>query len=244
MGKFRISEALMAIYKLFWDEFSSWYLEVIKPAYGSPIDGDTYRATLKFFDTLLRLLHPFMPFITEELWQHLEERKPGESIMYARLPFATEYDDAIISRFEHLKEVVAGIRTIRKQKQIAQKEPLKLFIKGAHDDTLDSILIKMGNLEMIDLVEEKPAGAASFIAGSVEYCIPLEGNINVEEELKKLEKDRAYYEGFLATVRKKLSNERFVASAPEKVVAMERKKEQDALSKLEAISASIAALKK
>ncbi len=244
MGKFRISEALMAIYKLFWDEFSSWYLEVIKPAYGSPIDGDTYQATLKFFDTLLRLLHPFMPFITEELWQHLEERKPGESIMYARLPFATEYDDAIISRFEHLKEVVAGIRTIRKQKQIAQKEPLKLFIKGAHDDTLDSILIKMGNLEMIDLVEEKPAGAASFIAGSVEYCIPLEGNINVEEELKKLEKDRAYYEGFLATVRKKLSNERFVASAPEKVVAMERKKEQDALSKLEAISASIAALKK
>lgn len=244
MDKFRISEALMAIYKLFWDEFSSWYLEVIKPAYGSPIDGDTYQATLKFFDTLLRLLHPFMPFITEELWQHLEERKPGESIMYARLPFATEYDDAIISRFEHLKEVVAGIRTIRKQKQIAQKEPLKLFIKGAHDDTLDSILIKMGNLEMIDLVEEKPAGAASFIAGSVEYCIPLEGNINVEEELKKLEKDRAYYEGFLATVRKKLSNERFVASAPEKVVAMERKKEQDALSKLEAISASIAALKK
>ena len=164
--------------------------------------------------------------------------------MYARLPFATEYDDAIISRFEHLKEVVAGIRTIRKQKQIAQKEPLKLFIKGAHDDTLDSILIKMGNLEMIDLVEEKPAGAASFIAGSVEYCIPLEGNVNVEEELRKLEKDRAYYEGFLATVRKKLSNERFVASAPEKVVAMERKKEQDALSKLEAISASIAALKK
>ncbi len=244
MDKFRISEALMAIYKLFWDEFSSWYLEVIKPAYGSPIDGDTYQATLKFFDTLLRLLHPFMPFITEELWQHLEERKPGESIMYARLPFATEYDDTIISRFEHLKEVVAGIRTIRKQKQIAQKEPLKLFIKGAHDDTLDSILIKMGNLEMIDLVEEKPAGAASFIAGSVEYCIPLEGNINVEEELKKLEKDRAYYEGFLATVRKKLSNERFVASAPEKVVAMERKKEQDALSKLEAISASIAALKK
>ena len=244
MGKFRISEALMAIYKLFWDEFSSWYLEVIKPAYGSPIDGDTYQATLKFFDTLLRLLHPFMPFITEELWQHLEEREPGESIMYARLPFATGYDDAIISRFEHLKEVVAGIRTIRKQKQIAQKEPLKLFIKGAHDDTLDSILIKMGNLEMIDLVEEKPAGAASFIAGSVEYCIPLEGNVNVEEELRKLEKDRAYYEGFLATVRKKLSNERFVASAPEKVVAMERKKEQDALSKLEAISASIAALKK
>lgn len=244
MGKFRISEALMAIYKLFWDEFSSWYLEVIKPAYGSPIDGDTYQATLKFFDILLRLLHPFMPFITEELWQHLEEREPGESIMYARLPFATGYDDAIISRFEHLKEVVAGIRTIRKQKQIAQKEPLKLFIKGAHDDTLDSILIKMGNLEMIDLVEEKPAGAASFIAGSVEYCIPLEGNVNVEEELRKLEKDRAYYEGFLATVRKKLSNERFVASAPEKVVAMERKKEQDALSKLEAISASIAALKK
>lgn len=163
--------------------------------------------------------------------------------MKTQLPFAKEYDDKIISSFEHLKEVVAGIRTIRKQKQIAQKEPLKLFIKGAHDNLLDAILIKMGNLDMIDLVEEKPAGSASFIAGAVEYCIPLEGNVNIEEEIKKLEKDKAYYEGFLQTVRKKLSNERFVANAPEKVVALERKKEADAMEKLAAIEQSLKAFK-
>ncbi len=242
MGKFRISEALMAVYRLFWDEFSSWYLEVIKPAYGSPVDAATYEKTLDYFDTLLRLLHPFMPFITEELWQHLRDRAEGESIMYARLPEAVEYDDAILARFEHLKEVVAGIRTVRKQKQIPQKEPVKLFIKGPHDDALDAILIKMGNLEMIDLVEEKVSPSASFIVGAVEYSIPLEGNlVDVDAEIKKLEKDLAYYEGFLATVRKKLGNERFVSSAPEKVVAMERKKENDALEKIEAIRASLAA---
>ncbi len=242
MGKFRISEALMAVYRLFWDEFSSWYLEVIKPAYGSPVDAATYEKTLDYFDTLLRLLHPFMPFITEELWQHLRDRAEGESIMYARLPEAVEYDDAILARFEHLKEVVAGIRTVRKQKQIPQKEPVKLFIKGPHDDALDAILIKMGNLEMIDLVEEKVSPSASFIVGAVEYSIPLEGNlVDVDAEIKKLEKDLAYYEGFLATVRKKLGNERFVSSVPEKVVAMERKKENDALEKIEAIRASLAA---
>ena len=242
MGKFRISEALMAVYRLFWDEFSSWYLEVIKPAYGSPVDAITYEKTLYYFDTLLRLLHPFMPFITEELWQHLRDRAEGESIMYARLPEAVEYDDAILARFEHLKEVVAGIRTVRKQKQIPQKEPVKLFIKGPHDDSLDAILIKMGNLEMIDLVDGKVSPSASFIVGAVEYSIPLEGNlVDVDAEIKKLEKDLAYYEGFLATVRRKLGNERFVASAPEKVVAMERKKEKDALEKIEAIRASLAA---
>ena len=245
MGKFRISEALMAVYKLFWDEFSSWYLEVIKPAYGQPIDAATYEKTLDYFDTLLRLLHPFMPFITEELWQHLRERADGESIMYARLPEAVEYDDAILARFEHLKEVVAGIRTVRKQKQIPQKEPVKLFIKGPHDDSLDAILIKMGNLEMIDLVDGKVSPSASFIVGAVEYSIPLEGNlVDVDAEIKKLEKDLAYYEGFLATVRRKLGNERFVASAPEKVVAMERKKEKDALEKIEAIRASLSAFGK
>ncbi|MCM1377352.1 MAG: valine--tRNA ligase [Clostridium sp.] len=243
MSKFRISEALMTVYKLFWDEFSSWLLEVVKPAYGQPIDRATFDAVLGHFDTLLRMLHPFMPFITEELWQHLAERKEAESIMNAQLPFATEYDDRIIAAFEHLKEVVAGIRTVRKQKQIPQKEPLKLFIKGAHDGTLDAILIKMGNLDMIDLVGEKPAGSASFIVGAIEYCIPLEGNINIEEEIKKLEKDQAYYEGFLKTVRKKLSNERFVANAPEQVVALERKKESDALEKLKAIEESLAALR-
>ena len=244
MGKFRISEALMAVYKLFWDEFSSWYLEVIKPAYGSPMDKATYDATLKFFDMLLRMLHPFMPFITEELWQHLADRKDGESIMYAQLPSPTEAKEDIISAFDNLKEVIAGIRTVRKQKQIAQKEPLALNIKGNHDSALDSVLTKMGNLSEIVMVEEKNPTASAFIVGATEYSIPLESKINVEEELEKLNKDLKHYEGFLAGVEKKLSNERFVSNAPEAVVAMERKKQSDAKEKIEAIKASIAALTK
>ena len=242
MGKFRISEALMAVYKLFWDEFSSWYLEVIKPAYGSPIDKKTYDATLSFFDTLLRMLHPFMPFITEELWQHLAERKPGESIMYAQLPEAVKNDAEVIAKFEALKEVVAGIRTIRKQKQIAQKEALALHIKGAADSYLDSILTKMGNLTAIETVEEKQPGAAAFIIGATEYSIPLENKINVEEELAKLNKDLEYYTKFLAGVEKKLANEKFVNNAPEAVVAIERKKQSDANEKIAAIREAIAAL--
>ena len=244
MGKFRISEALMAIYKLFWDEFSSWYLEVVKPAYGQPMDVNTYEATLGFFDTLLRLLHPFMPFITEELWQHLAERKDGESIMIAQLPKPEETDQAIVASFEHIKEVIAGIRTVRKQKQLAQKEPLALNIKGSHDSLLDAVLIKMGNLSAIEMVEEKNPTASAFIVGATEYSIPLESKINVEEELEKLNKDLAYYEKFLAGVEKKLSNEKFVANAPEAVVAMEHKKRNDAMEKLAAIKASIAALTK
>ena len=242
MGKFRISEALMAIYKLFWDEFSSWYLEVVKPAYGQPIDKVTYEATLGFFDTLLRLLHPFMPFITEELWQHLAERKPGESIMYAQLPKVETTDAPVIAGFETLKEVIAGIRTIRKQKQIAQKEALQLNIKGNHNNELDSILSKMGNLSAINTVNEKEASAAAFIVGATEYSIPLQDKINVEEELAKLNKDLEYYTKFLAGVEKKLSNEKFVNNAPEAVVAVERKKQSDANEKIAAIKASIAAL--
>lgn len=242
MGKFRISEALMAIYKLFWDEFSSWYLEVVKPAYGQPIDKATYEATLGFFDTLLRLLHPFMPFITEELWQHLAERKPGESIMYAQLPKVETTDAPVIAGFETLKEVIAGIRTIRKQKQIAQKEALQLNIKGNHNNELDSILSKMGNLSAINTVNEKEASAAAFIVGATEYSVPLQDKINVEEELAKLNKDLEYYTKFLAGVEKKLSNEKFVNNAPEAVVAVERKKQSDANEKIAAIKASIAAL--
>ncbi|MDE6340227.1 MAG: valine--tRNA ligase [Muribaculaceae bacterium] len=242
MSKFRISEALMAIYKLFWDEFSSWYLEVIKPAYGSPIDKATYESTLTFFDTLLRMLHPFMPFITEELWQHLAERKAGESIMYAQLPEAVKCDAEVIAKFETLKEVIAGIRTIRKQKQIAQKEALQLNIKGAADSYLNSILAKMGNLSEIAVVEEKVAGASAFIVGATEYSVPLQNKINVEEELAKLNKDLEYYTKFLAGVEKKLSNEKFVNNAPEAVVAIERKKQSDANEKLAAIREAIAAL--
>lgn len=243
MGKFRISEALMAVYRLFWDEYSSWYLEVIKPAYGSPIDGTTYRETLRFFDMLLRLLHPFMPFITEELWQHLAERKEGESIMYAQLPEASEPDGKVIEDFEHLKEVIAGIRTIRKQKQLPQREELELHVKGAHDPRLDAIIIKMGNISLIKTVAEKLPTASAFIAGAVEYSVPLADKVNVEEEIAKLEKDLDYYTKFLAGVEKKLGNERFVANAPEAVVAMERKKKSDAEEKLATIRASLEALK-
>jgi valyl-tRNA synthetase len=243
MGKFRISEALMAVYKLFWDEFSAWYLEVIKPAYGCPVDRATYEATLRFFDMLLRMLHPFMPFITEELWQHLAERKDGESIMYAKMPVGTEADAKIIADFETLKETVAGIRTIRKQKQLPQKEPLELNVKGPRNADMDSVLTKMGNLTAIVEVEEKKPTASAFIVGATEYSVPLEGKINVEEELAKLNKDLEYYTKFLAGVEKKLANERFVANAPEAVVAVERKKKADAEEKLTAIRAALAALK-
>lgn len=242
MSKFRISEALMAIYKLFWDEFSSWYLEVIKPAYGQPIDSVTYSKSLEFFDILLRMLHPYMPFITEELWQHIAERKEGESIMYAQLPKPVVNNREILNQFSILKEVIAGIRTVRKQKQIPQKETLQLNIKGTHDSYLDSILIKIGNLNSIESVEEKNPTAAAFIVGAVEYSIPLKDKVNVEEELQKLNKDLEYYLKFLNSVEKKLANEKFVANAPEAVVAVEHKKRKDAMEKIEAIKASIAAL--
>ena len=245
MGKFRISEALMTVYRLFWDEFSSWYLEVVKPAYGSPMDYETYQATLGYFDSLLRMLHPFMPFITEELWQHLAERQPGESIMYAPMPKPADIPDmeGIIARFETLKEVIAGIRTIRKQKQIPQKEQLMLEIKGERDASLDSILEKMGNLSAINLVDEKGPASAAFMVGTVEYAVPLESNIDKEAEISRLEADLKHQQGFLAGVEKKLSNERFVSSAPEKVVALERKKQSDAKARIAAIEAALKAVK-
>ena len=243
MGKFRISEALMAVYKLFWDEFSSWYLEVIKPAYGAPIDGVTYAETMKYFEMLLQLLHPFMPFITEELWQHLAERKDGDSIMNTTLSAPGEVDEALLSRFETLKEVVTGLRSIRKQRQIANKEEIAVEVKGQHDGSLDAVLLKMGNISGIKPIEEKGATSVAFLVGPVEYSVPLADKINVEEELAKLEKELKRYEGFLAGVEKKLSNERFVANAPEQVIALERKKQSDATEKIAAIKASIAALR-
>ena len=242
MGKFRISEALMTVYRLFWDEFSSWYLEIIKPAYGSPIDKETLDLTLGFFDVLLKLLHPFMPFITEELWQHLAERKEGESIMVARLPEAVEINENRLEAFEHLKEVISGVRNIRKKRQIPNAEQLRLNIKGEHNPALDSILTKMANLSAIESVEEKAPMSAAFIVGTIEYSVPLESKIDIEEERRKLEADLKHLEGFLAGVRKKLANERFVTSAPEAVVALERKKESDALSKIAAIRAALDSL--
>ena len=243
-GKYRLSEALMAIYKLFWDEFSSWYLEMVKPAYQQPIDRKTYDATLRYFDALLRMLHPFMPFITEELWQHLYDRKEGESIMTARMPEPQPVDMEIINRFETTKLVVAGIRTIRLQKGISNKEQLTLQIIGAHDHSNDCILTKMTNLATIETIEEKDPAATSFRVHATEYAIPMSNAIDVEAELKKLEAELKYAQGFLKTVMGKLGNERFVQNAPEAVVAMERKKKADAEEKIKSLEESIAALKK
>ena len=242
-GKFRLSEALMAVYKLFWDEFSSWYLEMVKPAYGQPIDRATYEATLGFFDTLLRLLHPFMPFITEELWQHIAERKDGESIMTAQLPNAGEIDEATIAAVNTAKEIIAGVRTVRLQKNIPNKEVLELQQVATAEVPVLPIVMKLANLSAVNNVTEKDATAASFLVGTTEYAVPLGNNINVEEELKKLEADLKYNEGFLQSVLKKLNNEKFVNNAPAKVIEMERKKQADAEAKIATLKESIAALK-
>ena len=244
-GKYRLSEALMAVYKLFWDEFSSWYLEMVKPAYGQPIDKTTYEKTLAFFETLLKLLHPFMPFITEELWQHIYDRQPGESIMTQTLVKDMPYNEALITRFEAVKEVISGIRTIRLQKNIAQKEALTLEVIGENPVAeFTSVIAKLCNLSEIKQVATKSDGAAAFMVGTTEYAVPLGNLINVEEELKKLEADLKYQEGFLQSVLKKLSNEKFVSKAPANVIEMERKKQADAETKIAALKESIAALKR
>ncbi len=242
-GKFRLSEALMAVYKLFWDEFSSWYLEMVKPAYGKPVDRATYEATLGFFDALLRLLHPFMPFITEELWQHIAERKDGESVMTALLPKAGAFSEQTIADMDVAKDIIAGIRTVRLQKNIPNKEELELQVMGEGNVPVESIIKKLANLSAVANVSEKDATAAAFMVGTTEYAVPLGNNINVEEELKKLEADLKYQEGFLQSVLKKLSNEKFVNNAPAKVIEMERKKQADAEAKIATLKESIAALR-
>ena len=243
-SKFRLSEALMAVYKLFWDEFSSWYLEVVKPGYQQPIDGETYRATLNFFDALLRMLHPFMPFITEELWQHLTERKDGESIMTALMPEAKPVDESLIAAFETTKQIIAGVRTVRLQKNIPNRDALTLQIVGTHDCANDCVIVKLTNLSEIATVTEKDANSAAFLVGTTEYAVPLGNNIDVEAELAKLNEDLKYMQGFLRTVMGKLGNERFVNNAPAQVVELERKKKADAESKIKSIEERIAALSK
>ena len=243
-GKYRLSEAMMAVYKLFWDEFSSWYLEMVKPGYQQPVDKSTYLSTLGFFDALLRLLHPFMPFITEELWQALEPRKEGESLMVALIPEVAPVDNLYLEDFEIAKEIVGGVRTIRLQKNIPNKEALELQVLGEHNDHFNSVIAKMCNLSSIIRTEEKAAGSASFLVRTTEYAVPLGNMINVEEELAKLQDELKYQQGFLASVMKKLSNESFVSKAPVKVIEMERKKQADAESKIKSIEESIAALKK
>ncbi|HOO19649.1 MAG TPA: valine--tRNA ligase, partial [Paludibacteraceae bacterium] len=202
-AKHRLSEALMVAYKLFWDEFASWFLEIIKPAYQEPIDKISYEAAIHFFETLLKILHPFIPFITEELWQNLTERKEGESIMIQLFPQAGKIDETLLENFESTKQIIANIRTIRLQKNIPNKKPLKLQIVGKSDPYFDSVIEKLGNLDAIEIVSEKSAEAASFLVGTTEFAIPLAGFINVEEEIKKIQKEIDYLEGFLASVTKK-----------------------------------------
>ena len=248
--KYRISEALMAVYKLFWDEFSSWYLEMVKPAYingePQPIDKATYDKTLEFFEILLKMLHPFMPFITEELWQHLYDRKDGESIMKVslKLDAPTKADEELAAQIENVKQIVSGVRMVRNQKNIAPKEQLDLQVVGKNDYAeFDAVTIKMANLKSINVVTEKDATASAFMVGTDEFAVPVGDMIDVEAEIAKMEAQLQHLEGFLAGVKKKLSNERFVANAPEAVVALERKKQSDSEEKIAALKESIAALK-
>lgn len=244
---YRISEALMTVYKLFWDEFSSWYLEMVKPAYGQPIDQKSYDATLRFFDALLKMLHPFMPFITEELWQHIYDRKDGESIMREKLdiPAPTTEEQKLAADIEAVKQIIAGVRTVRNQKNIAQKEQLSLQIVGKNDfEAYNDVTLKMANLDKIEVIAEKSADASSFMVGTDEFAVPLGDLIDVAAEIEKAEAQLKHLEGFLVGVRKKLSNENFVAHAPEKVVALERKKESDSVEKIAALKATIEELKK
>lgn len=245
--EYRISEALMTVYKLFWDEFSSWYLEMVKPAYGQPIDQKSYDATLRFFDALLKMLHPFMPFITEELWQHIYDRKDGESIMREKLelPAPTAEEQKLTADIEAVKQIIAGVRTVRNQKNIAQKEQLSLQVVGKNDfEAFNVVTLKMANLDKIEVIAEKSADASSFMVGTDEFAVPLGDLIDVAAEIEKAEAQLKHLEGFLMGVRKKLSNENFVAHAPEKVVALERKKESDSVEKIAALKATIEELKK
>ena len=245
--KYRISEALMTVYRLFWDEFSSWYLEMIKPAYGSPIDRVTYNGTLDFFNNLLKMLHPFMPFITEELWQHIYERKDGESIMLDCLEIQapTDADKQLEENIECVKQIVGNVRTVRNQKNISPKEQLELQVIGVNKYAdYDEMVLKMANIGSINVVDGKAADCIQFMVGTDEYAIPVGNLIDVKAEIEKQEAQLKHLEGFLAGIKKKLSNEKFVANAPEAVVALERKKQSDSEEKIASLKESLAELKK
>ncbi|MDO9340200.1 MAG: valine--tRNA ligase [Bacteroidales bacterium] len=244
--KFRISEALMITYKLFWDEFSGWYLEIIKPEYQKSIDRITFDATVAVFDKLLKVIHPFMPFITEEIWQLLLERKDGESLMVTRLPEVKKYNKDLIASFESIKETISAVRTVRKSKDIPNKETLSLLVRS-DKDSFDSeflpVICKLCNLSEVSFVEEKQEGAASFMVGTTEYSIPLGGKLDIEGELAKIQEDLDYNRGFLVNVMKKLANERFVQNAPANVLELERKKKSDAESKIKSLEERMKELK-
>ena len=241
---YRISEAFKEAYRLFWDDFSGLYLEMVKPAYGCPTDAATMEATRGFFDTLMRLVHPFMPFVTEEIWQDLAPRAEGDSICTAQMPSPCEERPEVLARFELAKEVISSVRSIRNQKQLPQKEALTLrvVVDENYPAEYAPVMMKMANLTAIEPTTEKDPAAAAFLVKTTQYFVPMAGRIDVEAERKKLSDDLKYYEGFLASVMKKLSNERFVASAPEKVVANERAKQTDAEAKIAALKEQLAAL--
>lgn len=245
--KFRISEALMITYKLFWDEFSGWYLEIIKPEYQKPIDRITYESTINLFDKLMRLIHPFMPFITEEIWQLLIERNEGESLMVTRLPEAKKYNKELVSGFESVKETISAVRTVRKEKEIPNKEKLELFILSGMDNHVAGflpVISKLCNLSEVKFISEKQEGAASFLTGTTEYFIPMGGKLNVEAELARIKEEVEYQRGFLKSVMVKLNNERFVQNAPASVLELERKKKSDAESKIRSLEERMKELKK
>lgn len=245
-NKYRISEALMVVYKLFWDEFSSWLLEMVKPAYQQPIDAKTFNDLVDIFEKMLTLLHPFMPFITEELWQSIHDRKQGDSLMITQMPKSAGYDTDLLERIEFMKELISGVRTIRQDKNIPNKQSLKLYIKSTEKLGLEieSIIIKLAGLESLSYTNEKIEGAASFMIKSIEFYVPLEGLINPEEEIAKLKAELEYTQGFLQSVMKKLSNERFVNSAPPQVVEIEKNKQADAESKIKVIEERLKLLSK
>jgi valyl-tRNA synthetase len=243
--KYRMSESLMTVYKLVWDDFCSWFLETIKPDYGTPIDGVTYTRTIAFFEDLLKVMHPFMPFITEEIWHLLRERNQGQTIMFEPWPIGGAVDEDILQGFAYLEEAIMAIRTLRKEKNINLKEKLALFVlKGSnYRSDMDALLCRLGHTQPIEVISKELDDAFSFRVGATVYFIPAQGLINVEEEIARLEKELEYQKGFLNAVSKKLSNERFVQNAPEAVVAIERKKQADAEAKVSAISEQLQKLK-
>jgi valyl-tRNA synthetase len=244
--QYRLSEALMLLYKLFWDDFSSWYLEIIKPPYQKPLDKKSYNATIGFFDSLLRLLHPIMPFITEELWQRIEPREDGDSIVVAPVPEGGKIRKKMLSDFGDVMEIVSAVRSIRRDKNIPQKESLELLVKGSEavygTPVFSEVIIKLCNLSMMKGTDEKPVNAVSFMVKTSEYFIPLDDKLDVASEIAKIEKDLEYQKGFLASVMKKLGNERFVSGAPEKVIEMEKAKKADAESKIASLEARLKSL--
>jgi valyl-tRNA synthetase len=243
--KFRISEALMTVYKLFWDEFSGWYLEAIKPEYEKPSDQITYDATVSFFDRLLRLIHPFMPFITEDIWHMLDERKDGESLMISKMPESKKYNKELVAGFEIVKEIISAVRSVRKERDMPNREKLILKVRADKESFASEFLPvveKLGNLESISFTDTKEEGAVLFMVGTTEFFIPLGGMIDKEAELLKINEELKYYRGFLISVMKKLDNERFVQNAPANILEMERKKKSDAESKIKSLEERARAL--